>query len=434
MKGIVCSLAAAIVSCGGGALDENPEVRVEARLLATSGMPTLEEIAPYDEALVHHEYEVERVLDGEGEPGRARVARWGVLASKEQEGPGEIGSVGTMTLVPLDGVPGLDTVRVRDDLPFEPDLPVYLDLSQSLAAADAPAQVRYDYRSDFSKRMRTYWLARDQIRLVVTGNSHTGTGVAAREFFLPENETTPVAVNMSPAGSGMDLQCLLVREYLMALPRLEWIVWGVSPRIFNGRTVPCRRHEMFIESPGYRFDREHWEELVGIEDGATEAVTVGDIREATGKGFKYWGWSPARHRDYPEVLDATSEKDILRQCRMDRFIRSEDLWAQFEETVALVTGKGVRLLLFTPPYHPLTARGVSVDVDGTGREAYEEIVERLEAMARENSLVLFEDIHNGGEHDFPHEEFANADHLAEAGAMRLTARLVEIVESHTEVD
>jgi hypothetical protein len=211
------------------------------------------------------------------------------------------------------------------------------------------------------------------------------------------------------------------------LPRLEWVIWGVSPRIFNARAAYDRRDEIFIASPGYQYDRAHSPELWPVDEGAP-LVTVADIAKDIGKFKALWGWSVSKDYEYPVPLDAEGEGDILRLCRHDRFKKSPELWEQFENTIALLTGKGIKVLLFTPPYHPLFAQGKAVDVDGTGRAAYREIVERLGGIAAENPLVIFEDIHRGGEHDFTHEEFSNADHLHETGALRLTKRLVEIVE------
>jgi hypothetical protein len=407
--------------------NEGPEIQVEARLTARSVPPTLEEIAPYDEALVYHEYEVLRVLRGELDSESVRAGRWAVLGSKEQAPAGETGSVSTMTLVPVDEVPGLDRVRSKDDLAFDPDAPLYLDLSQSLAMAEPSKHVRYDYRGDISRRLRTYWLIRNQLRLVVLGNSHAACGVDPSLFYAPENGKTPSALSMSPAGSGMDFQCLLAREYVSTLPNIEWVVWAVSPRIFNARAAYDRRHELFIESPGYQYDRKHWSELWPVEETA-EPMTVEDILTTVGTTNRPWGWSPSKVYEFPDPLDEKSEREILHRCRMDRFKESPELWEQFEETLALLTEKGIKVLLFTPPYHPLVVRGKAVDMDGTGREAYAGIVARLESLAAKNPLVLFEDIHRAGEHDFPNGEFANPDHLSDIGAHHLTSMLVEIVE------
>lgn len=61
-----------------------PRQRIRARLVAVSDAPTLEEIAPYREALSVYEWEVLRVIDGELGQDRVRVAHWTVLGGISQ--------------------------------------------------------------------------------------------------------------------------------------------------------------------------------------------------------------------------------------------------------------------------------------------------------------------------------------------------------------
>ena len=410
---------------------ESQEFTVIATEVATSSVPTMDQIAPYDEALTTSEYQVRERLDGPEsapEPGdKLRVAHWAIVDGKGQPPPASEDQVRKMDLVPLLSIPGLDQVYRRDDLPFDPGKQLYLDLSQSLALPEEPALVRYDYDGPVSRRMQNYWMTRHQLRLAVIGNSHAGVGVNPRRFFQPENESIPVALSLCVPGSGLPLQKRMVTEYLLELPRIEWIVWGVSPRIFNRNHAIDRRDEIFQSSPGYAFDRENHPRLWPVnQDSPT--VEAKAIREAIG-GIDIWGWSAAEKREYPVPLTVEDEEKILSHCKEARFHWNEEAWTAFAETVQVISGRGIRLLLFTPPCHPLVRKGETSDFDGTGHQDYRRIVTRLQDLAETHPGVLFLDIHQGGNHSFTHEDFSNPDHLHTKGAEKLTRQLAEAVAS-----
>lgn len=91
---------------------------VEARLLARSRLPTLEEISPYRHALVVEEWEVLRDA-GEGPPpGRLRVARWALLdGAPTPESAEPLGTVRRLRLEPHAAQPQLESVVLSDTLP-----------------------------------------------------------------------------------------------------------------------------------------------------------------------------------------------------------------------------------------------------------------------------------------------------------------------------
>lgn len=411
--------------------DEGTEVEVEAVLTGITRARTPEEVAPYDEAFVINEYEVSRVLRGRLDTPTVRVARWTVSGGKAQPAVGSAGSVATLTLVPLDGVEGLNRIRTYDDLPFDPDAVRYLDFGQSLQAPDVPRDLRYDYGSDLAWRMRIYWALRHQLRLVVTGNSHTANAVLPHLFFQPENLNTPMALNMSPAGSGITMQCLLIDEYFADLPRLEWIVWGISPRVFNKKTPDDRRREMFEASFGFRHDQKHRDELWPVDTDA-QPVRVVDLKMRLGKGHPAWGERRARESQLPSSFGAEAEEKIRARADPDNFEWSQKMWEQFEAQVSKLTERGIKVLLFIPPFHPVVVGWPTADTDGTGHDDYRKIVERLGELAAGDERVFFVDTHRRGEHEFSHEDFADGDHLLERGALRLTPKLVEIVEENSE--
>lgn len=420
------ALVLGCAGCGDRDFPTGPEIRIEATRIAESRRPSLAEIAPYDEALVVDEYRVNEVMEGEMVSDRIRVARWAVLNGEPQPpDPPAAGKEGReLVVVPMESVPGLDAVPMRDDLPLGEDLDYYLDLSQSLAAPTTPDVLRLDYRGEMSQRMRFYWEIRHQLRLVVLGNSHADCAVALPYLFPEEQEVAPRCISLAAAGSGLPLQALIAREYVAPLPQLEWVIWGVSPRIFNDRNRYDRRHEMFIDCPGYLHDVEHRDELWPV-DASLSVVTAEDLRERLGFRPRHLGWAARATTDFSDPLSEADAKKIRALGRLPRFEESEVLWELFDECLAELTAGGARVLLFTPPYHPLFAETDAVDANGTGQEDYREIVEKLAAVAAAHPQVYFRDINRGGRHDFRHEEFANADHLRRPGAIRLTEGLID---------
>ncbi len=410
--------------CGDRDASTGPEILIEATRIAESRRPSPAEVAPYDEALVVDEYRVEEVMEGDLAEERIRVARWAILNGVVQASSagGEGTTHGEMTVVPLDSVPGLDAVPLRDDLPLDADMDYFLDLSQSLAAPTTPDVLRADYRGELSQRMRYYWEIRHQLKLVVLGNSHADCAVALPRLYQVEQEVAPVCISLAAAGSGLPLQALIAREYVARLPRLEWVIWGVSPRIFNDRNRHDRRHELFIDSPGYEHDVEHAAELWPV-DATAPIMTAEDLRERFGFRPRHLGWAARATTDFAEPLNEVDAEKIRALGRLARFEESETLWALFEDCLGDLTVGGARVLLFTPPYHPLFAETNAIDANGTGRGDYHGIVERLEALAEDNPRVAFLDLNRAGHHDFRHEEFANADHLRRTGALRLTETL-----------
>jgi hypothetical protein len=105
-----------------------PRLRLAARLAAKSHIPTLDEIAPYREALTVYEYEVERVLEGEYPHPRVRVAHWAILDGAERPpARAQVGMERRLVLEPFDRSPQLESVVVADDL-AKGSLPLYYDL------------------------------------------------------------------------------------------------------------------------------------------------------------------------------------------------------------------------------------------------------------------------------------------------------------------
>lgn len=93
-----------------------PRVIVDGRLKDASRPPSLEEIAPYREALAVFEYDVEEVLSGEAGGSVVRVAEW-VIADGEPLPSPPAGSSTRLVLEPFSSQPQLDSVYLANTLP-----------------------------------------------------------------------------------------------------------------------------------------------------------------------------------------------------------------------------------------------------------------------------------------------------------------------------
>ena len=103
--------------------------RVFGRLVAVSHAPSLDEIAPYREALALYEWEVLRVADGELGERRVRVAHWAVLGGRSQDASSlRLGAERWLDLEPLDENPQVAELVLSDELPVAPEVPVFLDV------------------------------------------------------------------------------------------------------------------------------------------------------------------------------------------------------------------------------------------------------------------------------------------------------------------
>ena len=106
-----------------------PHPRVEARLRASSAVPTPQLVAPYREALVVNEYDVapaQRDLVGAD---RIRVAHWAVLDGQAQP-VSDSPAPAPLELEPFERHTRLEATYVSDTLDPDPDVPFFLDVGR----------------------------------------------------------------------------------------------------------------------------------------------------------------------------------------------------------------------------------------------------------------------------------------------------------------
>ena len=423
----------ALTSCHHHDAPRNPEITAEVQLLVASKPKTPDDIKPYDEALVWNEYAVKKVKEGNLPATKIRVAQWSVVAAQPIPAPSKVGETVTLKLVPYESIKGLDEIAASNDLDVVADEPPrFLDLSQKLDAAHTPGPIRFDYRGNLSEKMRLYWKLRGQLRLVVMGNSYAIKGINTRVFFTDEagqrageEKGNPTALNLAPAGGNMKLQCLMLHDYVLPLDKIEWVIWTISPFLFNKDREDDSRYEEFVSSPGLKYDQDNRSRLWPMPAGR-ELLTMRDLRKfnLNLNAMDFWVQDNRAQTTLPADPDKQRQQ-ILKACHTTRFAWSDTLFAEFQSTLTDLSKKGVRVLLLTPPIHPAVRDAVASDRHGTSHEGYGQAVAHLTTLAQQTPHVWFRDINQDGHHDFTSEEFYDEDHLNGKGAQHLTQMLLQ---------
>lgn len=100
-------------------------LRLKARLLNSSKIPTLTEILPYREALVTSLYEVLSVQQGVCKAKKILVVQWAIVGGKELGKQPAAGSRQTLVLEPYADNPQLEGIFMSDTLDADPEIPLY---------------------------------------------------------------------------------------------------------------------------------------------------------------------------------------------------------------------------------------------------------------------------------------------------------------------
>lgn len=397
------------------------------RLAATEGR-TAEDIAPYDEALAWHEYEVKKTLEGEWDdeifpepPAKVRVAHWAVVKGKTVTQDTVVGQQVELMIKPFEAKSTqLQDVAIDDDLEIAANEPPrFLDLKVFMEDGLTPEALRYDYGGFVSKQMHLYWQLRSQLELVVLGNSHASRAIYTSEVLDEENKQFPKALNLGTGGADGYLQCWMAERYVLPLPKLKTIIWMVSPRTFNKALRSNYRHEIFLRSPGSEYERKHEDELWPVPLEAPK-VTVGDLQALSLTGVDAWGWTgnnrPRKHKGTKMKVYQLMEKKLSKVS----FQFDEDLWQQFQQMLTKFTDRKVDVFIVISPIHPLSNDTPAADPDGSPPRAFKDLVERLNDLEEDNPRIFFHDTNRIGDHGFKNGDFYDEDHLNKVGSLKFT--------------
>ena len=400
-------------------IDVSDPIRLKVKLLTKSKVPTRSDIAPYREALVFYEYSVQKRLDGKFTGKKLRVAHWAIYDNQPQKiGEAKIGSSHTLHLYPYQRFSEFESLYTSDTLALDAEIPLYHDVGQKILK-NRSVEERYDYDSIFSEKMPIFWRIKDQLKLVALGDSRGAAGIQAEMFYGEENRKTPMAYNLAISGGPLEFQEIVVDEYLLKMPNLEWVVYQMSPRAVN-RYFEHSADRRLLKSRGFAFDLKHAETLWERSNEAENKKTVAEIT-AVPHVSEYWnerpwGWKFKAEVWYNPKLKKTKQKWEISQKR----------WNRLTSMIDALNERGVKVLLYLSPFHPIIRDQPVVDDDGTSQRGYRELVGRLKQLEAESPNLVFLDLLQGGNHDFAPEMFKDLDHLNALGAAKLTQALEEV--------
>jgi hypothetical protein len=301
-----------------------------------------------------------------------------------------------------------------------------------LANRDGRCQDRWNYNSSLSQKMQLFFPVYHQLKLIAVGDSRCKVGINPEYFDFPpvSNALYPQTINLAVGGAGIPMLRLVVETYALNCPRLEWIVVGLSPRMFNAAwddwiTAPVTGSE------GYQYDTAHAQT---IWEPRGEALVVTDPSQCCA-GFNSYGYETALPDKAPnDPLGNITDPDAAERIRLlvsqPDFSYADDRMLQFEELLQTLAARGIKLLGFTPPMHYYIADQPCTDDNGTTVEGYEYIVARLDELAQQYDNFLFHDIDQRGRNDYADYEYYNYDHLNTKGAIRLTREVNRLIREH----
>jgi len=308
----------------------------------------------------------------------------------------------------------------------------------------------------YSMKLGAFREIADRATLVVLGDSRARHGVDPKYLQAQRAEDPVTAFNLAPASSGVAFTELLIGEYLLDLPRLRTVVWGLSPRIFN-RYWQDPIHDMFEQSQGFQADRlaarAQWSRR-GLGPAARLAfgrimtslsATYGHRSLIKSSVLDSLGLTPEDQRFSPEPpilmnrwgfmafpderrVDLSNPAIVQRYLdplESGRFEFAEDRFSRLKGIIGRLDRHGIALLCFVPPMHPSLASSPAADADGTPARDYANLMMRLTALEREFPNFSFLDIHHAGDNRFSDDEFGDLDHVVGAGSRRLTAILAD---------
>jgi predicted Zn-ribbon and HTH transcriptional regulator len=408
-------------------------LEVQARLIARSESPKPRDIAPYREALVVYEYEAADNDRGLLRGRRFRVAHWGLVNLHVQPVlQREIGSTVRLKLLPLAKAQKAQLVYRSDTLPVDYDVAYYFDAGQTVVQPKLKKGA-FAYNSNLSRIMPSFARLRGQLRIVTLGDSASFHGISPRHL-VPGDPQVPRAMNLAVAASGLELQSILATEYLDRAPNLKWVIWGLAPRQFiKSKAVSDQLDgttERFKTSYGRKLDLEYWDRLWTAAPPKGLATIV-DLHEA---GVWEWPYGHLAEEGWRPNKGQTVKETLARQRRSLRWTAPDDAVdmqgsgrEHLEKAIRHLRARGVKVLLFAIPFHPITRETAAVDEFGTSHKSRDRMAAELARMAENTDGVHFFDAYKWGLDALKHEHYYDHDHLCGAGAERLSKHIAQLI-------
>jgi uncharacterized protein (TIGR02171 family) len=278
----------------------------------------------------------------------------------------------------------------------------------------------HGYQAGLASKMAGFWQHHADIELMFLGSSRVRAGIASPEL------TRYKAYNMGSAGCGLLTVVRVASDYVLTqCPDIKLIGMSLSPGWMADSGGDRRWLEGMANTRGYVYDRNHafWadslppmlERHVANAPNPLDDALPGDL-----------GWYRYPTRGFPAALFAGSEPWGVQ----DSTYRSNR--TMLEDFSSELADRGIHLLLIAFPQAPIYRNFSHNDTLYYGRygpmlETAQAMFEHMRELEAANPYVHLYDAHRFGYHDYTPDEAYDADHLSEAGALKLTARLDSLV-------
>jgi uncharacterized membrane protein YkoI len=283
-----------------------------------------------------------------------------------------------------------------------------------------------DLPRDFDDVRKMYIQLRGQLRIVFIGDSRVEMGINPEQMLDEQNKKYPTALNLSANyshGSGVPLLKLLTEVYLPHAPKLEWVVWGASSRMFSRYFDPDAADDI-RKTRICRSDKK----AIGWGEIKNDLVHARDVDR---DDLSPWGFEGENGTD-DDLEDDDDREDVIDDLQKGRYKFDLRRFGHVESVINTLSERNVKLLAFTPPMHPITIGQPCTDDDRTPLEAYEEIVSRMNALDKKYPNFYFLDLNNGGKHGIEHNGFKDFDHLNRKGAKKLTLMIGDFIKNQKQ--
>jgi hypothetical protein len=398
-----------------------PTAIAELELVGKSPTPDRASLTIYKEALAVYVYKVAKVLRGELKDPTIHVTHWVVKQDVEQPitktQPGE---KLTVQLRPFADVKVIQEVtRSHAAADGAPDVPLFHDVAQKLVLP-LPAGSRWNYRVELSNKMPLLFLLKDQLKLVVLGDCQAAFAVRAELFCPDENKDTPVAYNLCQERAGLHFHKMLVDNYLLKLPKLEWVVLVWNPRYDNAVwTAHLANLGEFVHSAGFVHDRLRAEEVwKPREGGPVRLADISNQKDVAAKwGSRPWGWTKSGMRGGR----GQAAQVLGMQWKKGYYAFAKDRWELLEQMADALAAREVKFLVATQPYHPETGKQDIKDKSGVAAKDYQGQVDRMRELEKKHpNRFFFYDFNNFGNNGLEDNDFGDFEHPSGAGATKFS--------------
>ncbi|MHC4259236.1 MAG: PepSY-like domain-containing protein [Planctomycetota bacterium] len=301
---------------------------------------------------------------------------------------------------------------------FEVDLEIAEDgtiLDKEIDRKDDDDDDDDDLPGDFRRIRRTVIQLIDQLRIVAIGDSRVEKGVDPKYFLGEENRKYPLALSFGSCAKDMPMVQILCEDYFAHGRKMEWVIYGLSPRVLNRYYRDGDDEEDITRSQVYLDDKAIWATL----PPATQMVTFDQIDL---DGDSPWGFDGEDGVD-DDLSDEDDREDAIDDLRKGRYKFDLKRLEMLESSIKKLGENNIKMLAFSPPIHPVSIGQPCTDDDGTTREAYDEYVAKMNALDKKYPNLHFLDVNKKGEHGFEHECFNDMDHLNTRGAKKLSLML-----------